>query len=491
MWSAPSRPTAHGTAGSSSSTTHFDSLASSASSNPLRTSTSSSMANDEGGGGDGRKRTAETAFAVSGLVGAGGASASAVRSSAACTFCRKQKMKCEGPASRPCKRCRIAQVECIFDDPAAGVSKSTTKVRSNAQAQALLERRVTTIESRLERLETAQGIDTSGTATATLTASPSPDPPTPSTVPNRSLPPAGLPPPSSSSHLSGSGGAGVDAVALQNRVTTLEAQVQALQGMLWQVFPSSASSFGTSPPSFSSGLVLPASAQPTPQIPQPSQFFVPPPPPPAQNLPPGSSASSSLFPSPYSAGPVPASGSPYWPHPSPASFASFPPPLPPPPPLIPSGFPSAASASSYSFSQPFPAAHSIPDLSHPRPGTAVASSSGGGGAPLPASPQGSASSSSSTVPPSAAAQHYPPVFPSPSSSSAVIAPQPPLYHPQPQQPLAAHAHLHPLQQQGHSPSGLEALLGLQAGEGGEGGGEGRPGTGQGFTFPIKREGQDG
>ncbi|GAA6025451.1 hypothetical protein JCM10207_005730 [Rhodosporidiobolus poonsookiae] len=85
------------------------------------------------------KRAASVAFSTGETRSPGSTGGANARSAAACTYCRKQKMKCDGPLARPCRRCRIAQVECIFDDPSLGPKKGTTKIRSNAQAQALLE----------------------------------------------------------------------------------------------------------------------------------------------------------------------------------------------------------------------------------------------------------------------------------------------------------------------------------------------------------------
>ncbi|BGP13511.1 hypothetical protein JCM10213v2_001433 [Rhodosporidiobolus nylandii] len=138
-------------------------------------------------------------------------------------------MKCDGPHKAPCKRCRVANVDCIFDSPAApATSKATSKVRSNAQALALLEGRVGWIEGRLEQLDLQNthqpSCASSYSGSPQLLAPSTPAPPSRYSLQDPL--PSGLT-------------VGADGAALQSRVAHLEAQVRALQGLVHQLLPPS------------------------------------------------------------------------------------------------------------------------------------------------------------------------------------------------------------------------------------------------------------
>ncbi|KAK4049273.1 hypothetical protein OIV83_004209 [Microbotryomycetes sp. JL201] len=71
------------------------------------------------------------------------------RSAMACVLCRKQKMKCEGPEKAPCKRCRGAGVECVFEAPPAVAPRA----RGGGPPDAYVEQRFAHVEDRISRLE--------------------------------------------------------------------------------------------------------------------------------------------------------------------------------------------------------------------------------------------------------------------------------------------------------------------------------------------------
>ncbi|GAA5996578.1 hypothetical protein JCM5350_003451 [Sporobolomyces pararoseus] len=73
------------------------------------------------------------------------------RSSVACALCRKQKMKCEGPDKKPCRRCRAAGVECVFEAPPV----TTPKPRGNKDGvtEAWVDAKLSVIDSRISVLE--------------------------------------------------------------------------------------------------------------------------------------------------------------------------------------------------------------------------------------------------------------------------------------------------------------------------------------------------
>ncbi|GEM10184.1 microtubule-associated protein [Rhodotorula toruloides] len=71
------------------------------------------------------------------------------RSAMACTLCRKQKMKCEGPDKAPCRRCRAAGVDCVFEAPPA----APPRPRGTGVTEAWVESRFSQFEQRLASLE--------------------------------------------------------------------------------------------------------------------------------------------------------------------------------------------------------------------------------------------------------------------------------------------------------------------------------------------------
>ncbi|GAA5877477.1 hypothetical protein JCM8547_001085 [Rhodosporidiobolus lusitaniae] len=74
------------------------------------------------------------------------------RSAMACVLCRRQKMKCEGPEKAPCRRCRAAQVECVFEAPPAAPPRPRGGGGVN---EAYLEGRLSQFEQRILSLEEA------------------------------------------------------------------------------------------------------------------------------------------------------------------------------------------------------------------------------------------------------------------------------------------------------------------------------------------------
>ncbi|EJU00144.1 hypothetical protein DACRYDRAFT_117704 [Dacryopinax primogenitus] len=69
----------------------------------------------------------------------------------ACNGCRKQKMRCEGADNPPCKRCRHANIPCMFEKPMReqqGDAQSADRIQK-------LESQVGTIQSTLEELVSA------------------------------------------------------------------------------------------------------------------------------------------------------------------------------------------------------------------------------------------------------------------------------------------------------------------------------------------------
>ncbi|GAA5886798.1 hypothetical protein JCM6882_005895 [Rhodosporidiobolus microsporus] len=71
------------------------------------------------------------------------------RSAMACVLCRRQKMKCEGPEKAPCRRCRAAQVECVFEAPPA----APPRPRGGGVSEAWVESRLNQVEQRVSSLE--------------------------------------------------------------------------------------------------------------------------------------------------------------------------------------------------------------------------------------------------------------------------------------------------------------------------------------------------
>ncbi|KAG9096881.1 hypothetical protein FS749_007537, partial [Ceratobasidium sp. UAMH 11750] len=67
----------------------------------------------------------------------------------ACNACRKQKMRCEGADNPPCKRCRHAHIECMFEKPAREVSAATEQGLERIRS---LETQVTSIQHTLSEL---------------------------------------------------------------------------------------------------------------------------------------------------------------------------------------------------------------------------------------------------------------------------------------------------------------------------------------------------
>ncbi|GAA5986507.1 hypothetical protein JCM11641_005223 [Rhodosporidiobolus odoratus] len=229
------------------------------------------------GGGGGGKRSADAAFGATLAVGM-------VRSSAACTFCRKQKVclpfeplplyitaradfpysSFPLPAPPTGLRLLLASPALVIDmslELCAAVGKSTTKVRSNAQALAVVEGRVTAIEHRLVRLEEGRGADPPSHGGA-ISVSPHTEPAA-SLSSNPPLLPQG-------SHTQSNGSPEQDTSALQARIWHLEAQVRALQGVVYQLLPPAGfpmpppAPFASPGPAYSpypppSGITIPAS----------------------------------------------------------------------------------------------------------------------------------------------------------------------------------------------------------------------------------------
>ncbi|CAE6401834.1 unnamed protein product [Rhizoctonia solani] len=67
----------------------------------------------------------------------------------ACNACRKQKMRCEGADNPPCKRCRHAHIECMFEKPAREVSAATEQGLERIRS---LENQVSSIQHTLSEL---------------------------------------------------------------------------------------------------------------------------------------------------------------------------------------------------------------------------------------------------------------------------------------------------------------------------------------------------
>ncbi|GAA5992211.1 hypothetical protein JCM11641_001016 [Rhodosporidiobolus odoratus] len=94
---------------------------------------------------------------------AGGQAPTKARSAMACNLCRRQKMKCEGPEKAPCRRCRAAQVDCVFEAPApapprAGRGGATVGAAVATQGERVVERdwvenRLSGLDARLSNLE--------------------------------------------------------------------------------------------------------------------------------------------------------------------------------------------------------------------------------------------------------------------------------------------------------------------------------------------------
>ncbi|GAA6004219.1 hypothetical protein JCM10207_002488 [Rhodosporidiobolus poonsookiae] len=88
-------------------------------------------------------------------TGAQGAAAGLpkARSAMACVLCRRQKMKCEGPDKAPCRRCKAAQVECVFEAPPA----APPRPRGGGVTEAWVESRIGQVEDRMAALEESAG----------------------------------------------------------------------------------------------------------------------------------------------------------------------------------------------------------------------------------------------------------------------------------------------------------------------------------------------
>ncbi|GAA5937645.1 Zn(II)2Cys6 transcription factor domain-containing protein [Sporobolomyces koalae] len=71
------------------------------------------------------------------------------RSSVACALCRKQKMKCEGPDKKPCRRCRAAGVDCVFEAPPV----APPRPRGGGVTEAWVESRLSAMDQRVSLLE--------------------------------------------------------------------------------------------------------------------------------------------------------------------------------------------------------------------------------------------------------------------------------------------------------------------------------------------------
>ncbi|GAA5935563.1 hypothetical protein JCM3775_003352 [Rhodotorula graminis] len=80
------------------------------------------------------------------------------RSAMACQLCRRQKMKCEGPEKAPCRRCRAAQVECVFEAPPAAPPRPRG---GTGVTEAWVEGRLGQVEHRIELLEDTAAHSTS------------------------------------------------------------------------------------------------------------------------------------------------------------------------------------------------------------------------------------------------------------------------------------------------------------------------------------------
>ncbi|GAA5876989.1 hypothetical protein JCM1840_007091 [Sporobolomyces johnsonii] len=82
------------------------------------------------------------------------------RSAMACNLCRKQKMKCEGPEKAPCRRCRAAQVECVFENPPA----APPRPRGGGVSEQWVESRLSQFEQRVATLEETSAMSRTTTA---------------------------------------------------------------------------------------------------------------------------------------------------------------------------------------------------------------------------------------------------------------------------------------------------------------------------------------
>ncbi|KAK4047443.1 hypothetical protein OIO90_006188 [Microbotryomycetes sp. JL221] len=83
------------------------------------------------------------------VASSSGAPTAKSRSAMACVLCRKQKMKCEGPDKAPCKRCRTAGVECVFE----AAPPVAPRVRGSGLSEGYVESRFASVEERLTHLE--------------------------------------------------------------------------------------------------------------------------------------------------------------------------------------------------------------------------------------------------------------------------------------------------------------------------------------------------
>ncbi|KAJ1301554.1 hypothetical protein OPQ81_008802 [Rhizoctonia solani] len=138
----------------------------------------------------------------------------------ACNACRKQKMRCEGADNPPCKRCRHAHIECMFEKPAREVSAATEqgleRIRSLenqvSSIQHTLSELVSTLRNQQSQQVTQPGLSTisnsapspssattASTQTPQINPSPSPFSPSlnatgyPAFHPPMALPPQGMP----------------------------------------------------------------------------------------------------------------------------------------------------------------------------------------------------------------------------------------------------------------------------------------------------------
>ncbi|KAM0754065.1 hypothetical protein T439DRAFT_322952 [Meredithblackwellia eburnea MCA 4105] len=90
------------------------------------------------------------------------------RSAIACVLCRRQKMKCSGGS--PCRRCKTAGVDCVFESPP--VSAPRPRTTNSGVSEAWVESRLSTVEDRISQLEDASDSSPS-TALTTRNRAPS------------------------------------------------------------------------------------------------------------------------------------------------------------------------------------------------------------------------------------------------------------------------------------------------------------------------------
>ncbi|GJJ09858.1 hypothetical protein Clacol_004082 [Clathrus columnatus] len=76
----------------------------------------------------------------------------------ACNACRKQKMRCEGAESPPCRRCRHAGLECLFEKPTREPTLTGEAGLDHADADSFpsQNRRIRSLESQVSDIRTTQ-----------------------------------------------------------------------------------------------------------------------------------------------------------------------------------------------------------------------------------------------------------------------------------------------------------------------------------------------